>query len=63
MNVTDYNLDDAVEFTTVKKYIFRPELSHGLTGDEIVTTLHPRKRPRPSELSITLNYSSLHFEF
>lgn len=30
-----------MEFDIWKRYEFRPELSDGLTGDEIVTTIHP----------------------
>lgn len=40
-NATDFNSEDALEFVTRKKYIFKPDMSHGLTGEEIVTTLHP----------------------
>lgn len=30
-----------MEFDIWKRYEFRPELSDGLTGDEIVSTIHP----------------------
>lgn len=30
-----------MEFDYVKKYVFRPDLSNNLTGDEIITTIHP----------------------
>lgn len=30
-----------MEFDLVKRYAFRPDLSEGLTGDEMITTLHP----------------------
>lgn len=43
VNASDYDSEDILEFTTIKKYIFVPELSNGLTGEEIVTTLHPSK--------------------
>ena len=34
VNMTDRDEDDTVEFSTKRKYIFRPDLSEGLTGDE-----------------------------
>lgn len=41
VDTSDDNDEDTVEFTLKKSFEFRPELSEGLTGDEIVTTLHP----------------------
>lgn len=32
--------DDTIEFTLQNTYIFRPDLSNGLTGNEIVTMPH-----------------------
>lgn len=40
-NITDNDADDTMEFSIWKRYVFRPDLSNGLTGDEIVTILHP----------------------
>lgn len=40
-NITDNDVEDTMEFDVWRKYIFRSDLSNGLTGDEIVTTLHP----------------------
>lgn len=39
-NVTDNNEDDTVEFNMKKTFYFRSDLSNGLTGNEIVTTVH-----------------------
>lgn len=33
--------NDTLTFTLKKTWIFKPELSNGLTGDEMVTILHP----------------------
>lgn len=41
MNITDDNEDDTMEYDVWNKYVFRPNLSEGLTGDEVITTLHP----------------------
>lgn len=40
-NLTDNDEDDTLTFTVYRKYVFRPDLSNNLTGDEVVTTLHP----------------------
>lgn len=32
-----------MQFTLWRKYIFQPDLSNGLTGNEEVTILHPGK--------------------
>lgn len=53
-NISDFDDDDTMTFTTMKKYTFRPDLSNGLTGEEIVTTLHPG-----SKKSIAITYSCL----
>lgn len=42
-NSIDNEYDDTIEFAVWKKFVFRPELSNGLTGEEVVTTLHPGK--------------------
>lgn len=50
-------------FTLYKKYIFRPDLSNNLTGDEIVTTLHPgnvnENKNKIGIKSIALKYLNL----
>ena len=38
---TDNDEDDTLEFTLRNTFYFKPELSNGLTGDEIVTIGHP----------------------
>lgn len=53
-NITDNDEEDTMTFTLMKKYVFRPDLSNSLTGDEIITTLHPGKR---IVKSISLKYS------
>ncbi|XP_031629088.1 sensory neuron membrane protein 1-like, partial [Contarinia nasturtii] len=40
-NISDNVEEDTMTFTTMKKYVFRPDLSNGLTGEEIVTIIHP----------------------
>ncbi|XP_055302266.1 sensory neuron membrane protein 1-like [Sitodiplosis mosellana] len=40
-NISDNDAEDTMAFNIMKKYIFRPDLSKNLTGDEIVTTMHP----------------------
>lgn len=40
-DTTDDKAEDTLEFTLKKTWHFQPQLSNGLTGDEIVTTLHP----------------------
>lgn len=37
----DDDESDTLEFTLKKAWKFRPKLSNGLNGNEIVTTLHP----------------------
>lgn len=37
----DSDENDTLTFTLKKTWIFKPKLSGGLSGDEIVTTLHP----------------------
>lgn len=37
----DNKTEDSLEFTLINKWIFKPKLSKGLTGDEMVTTFHP----------------------
>lgn len=41
INVTDDEKSDTMTSTLWRKYIFKPELSGSLTGDEVVTILHP----------------------
>lgn len=41
--IVDDHDQDTMEFDIWKRYEFRPELSHGLTGNENVTILHPGK--------------------
>lgn len=41
MNITDDDDMDTIEYDDIRTYIFRPDLSKGLTGNEIVTTIHP----------------------
>lgn len=43
-NIVDNDQEDTMEFDTWKKYVFRADLSNGLTGDEVVTILHPGNR-------------------
>lgn len=40
-NIIDNDEDDTMEFDMWKKYVFRANLSEGLTGNEVVTVLHP----------------------
>lgn len=40
-NISDNNAEDTMSFDIMKKYVFRPDLSNNLTGQEVVTTLHP----------------------
>lgn len=59
-NISDNDAEDTMAFNNMKKYIFRPDLSNNLTGDEIVTTLHPGNLSKIVK-SIALKYShSLH---
>lgn len=41
INVIDDLEEDTMEFDYMKKYVFRPDLSNNLTGEEVITTLHP----------------------
>lgn len=43
-NISDDEEADTMQFTLWRKYIFQPDLSNGLTGNEEVTTLHPGKK-------------------
>lgn len=40
-NVIDEVEQDTMEFDYMKKHVFRPEYSNNLTGNEIITTIHP----------------------
>lgn len=40
-NTSDNEDEDSMAFTLYKRYVFRPDLSNSLTGEEEVTTLHP----------------------
>lgn len=40
---------DTMEYDDIRTYIFRPDLSNGLTGNEIVTTIHPGKSVNDEE--------------
>lgn len=42
-NISDDEEADTMQFTLWRKYIFQPDLSNGLTGNEEVTILHPGK--------------------
>lgn len=44
LNVNNSNFSDTMSFNNMRKYIFRPDLSNNLTGNEIVTTMHPGKK-------------------
>lgn len=45
--------NDTLTYTLKKTWIFKPELSNGLTGDENVTILHPGTYPSiNSEISL-----------
>lgn len=39
--MTDNDADDTVTFNMKKTFIFRPDLSKGLTGNESITVIHP----------------------
>lgn len=43
-NIVDDIKEDTMEFDIWKRYVFRPELSNGLTGNENITILHPGNR-------------------
>lgn len=40
-NILDNEEDDSMVFNAMKQFVFRPDLSNKLTGEEIVTTIHP----------------------
>lgn len=42
-NIIDDDEMDTMEYDDIRTYIFRPDLSKNLTGNEIVTTIHPGK--------------------
>lgn len=39
--MSDDETDDTLTFNMKNTFIFRPDLSKGLTGNEIITTIHP----------------------
>lgn len=39
--MTDDEKEDTLTFNMKNRFIFRPDLSNGLTGNEIITTIHP----------------------
>lgn len=41
VNIIDDDNLDTMEYDDIRTYIFRPDLSESLTGDEIITTIHP----------------------
>lgn len=43
-DTVDDEENDTLTYTLKKTWIFKPELSNGLTGDEIITILHPGKK-------------------
>lgn len=44
-DITDDEEEDTVTFHSKNTYIFRPDLSGNLTGDEIIVVPHPCKYP------------------
>lgn len=40
-DMVDHEEEDAISFRMTNRFVFRPDLSHGLTGNEIITTVHP----------------------
>lgn len=40
-NLSDNKIDDTLNFTLRRTWIFQPQLSNGLTGDENITMIHP----------------------
>lgn len=42
-NIIDDDDLDTMEYDDIRTYIFRPDLSKNLTGNEIITTIHPGK--------------------
>lgn len=40
-DMTDNEKEDTLTFNMKNRFIFRPDLSNGLTGNEIITTIHP----------------------
>lgn len=55
VNIIDDDDMDTIEYDDIRTYIFRPDLSNGLTGDEIVTVLHPGKSPNAADQRNKLN--------
>lgn len=42
-NIIDDDDLDTMEYDDIRTYTFRPDLSKNLTGNEIITTIHPGK--------------------
>lgn len=42
-NIIDDDELDTIEYDDIRTYTFRPDLSKNLTGNEIITTIHPGK--------------------
>lgn len=39
--MVDDDAEDTLSYRMTNTFIFRPDLSNGLTGNEIITTVHP----------------------
>lgn len=39
--MVDDDDDDSLEYRMTNTFIFRPDLTSGLTGNEVITTVHP----------------------
>lgn len=40
----DDKVADTLEYMLINTFIFQPELSHGLNGNEVITVPHPGNR-------------------
>ncbi|KAL7029807.1 hypothetical protein ACKWTF_006372 [Chironomus riparius] len=68
--ISDDDNEDSVTFDLINTYTFRPDLTHGLTGDEVVTVPHmmlmggliAAQRDRPGLLGIVIQAFQQIFE-
>lgn len=56
VNIVDDDDLDTMEYDDFRTYTFRPDLSKHLTGNEIITTIHPGKTVKDEKQNQFFSY-------